>query len=147
RRNRAMVIAAVRRGGQPSRTEIASATGLSHSTISTISSDLIEEGVLAPAKGAEAAVSRRGRPQVALGLNPRAAGVVTIVLSLNALSAALVDYAGNAVAHDMSRPATLTLSQRELLEATQAAVRRVLAQAGPGHGPLLRITLAIQGIT
>ena len=41
RRNRAMVISAVRRAGQPSRTEIAATTGLSHSTISAISSDLI----------------------------------------------------------------------------------------------------------
>ncbi|TIX60890.1 MAG: sugar kinase, partial [Mesorhizobium sp.] len=39
RRNRAMVISAVRRAGQPSRTEIAATTGLSHSTISAISSD------------------------------------------------------------------------------------------------------------
>ncbi|EHH10063.1 ROK family protein, partial [Mesorhizobium amorphae CCNWGS0123] len=45
RRNRAMVISAVRRAGQPSRTEIAATTGLSHSTISAISSDLIQEGI------------------------------------------------------------------------------------------------------
>ena len=51
RRNRAMVIAAVRRASQPSRTEIASATGLSHSTISAISSDLIAEGILTETKG------------------------------------------------------------------------------------------------
>src|SRR5690606_1647949 len=37
RRNRAMIISAVRRARQPSRTEIAGTTGLSHSTISAIS--------------------------------------------------------------------------------------------------------------
>ncbi len=54
KRNRAMVISAVRRTGQASRTEIAATTGLSHSTISAISSDLIVEGILAETKGGEA---------------------------------------------------------------------------------------------
>ena len=70
RRNRAMVISAVRRAGQPSRTEIAAMTGLSHSTISAISSDLIGEGVLGEAKSGEGGVLKRGRPQVAISLNP-----------------------------------------------------------------------------
>ena len=76
RRNRAMVIAAVRRAGQPSRTEIAATTGLSHSTISAISADLIAEGILAETKGGEPAPLKRGRPQVAIGAQPEAAAVI-----------------------------------------------------------------------
>ncbi len=155
RQNRAMVIAAVRCGGQPSRTEIASATALSHSTISTISASLIEEGILAEARGGESggesggenAALKRGRPQVALGLDPAAATVVAVVLSLNALSATLIDYSGREIARDATRPATLTLSEAELVEAVGAAVRRVLAHSGGDHGPLARIALSIQGIT
>ena len=100
RRNRAMVIAAVRRASQPSRTEIAAATGLSHSTISAISADLIAEGILAETKGGEPATAKRGRPQVALALNPDAAAVIVAVLSLNYLSAAIVDYSGGLVAEE-----------------------------------------------
>ena len=147
RRNRAMVIAAVRRAGQPSRTEIAAVTGLSNSTISTISADLIEEGILAQAKNGETAALKRGRPQVALGLNPRAATVVAIALSLNSLSASLIDYSGKAIIHDISRPATLTMTASGLVEAVTAAVGRLLARMEPDHGPVLRMTLAIQGIT
>lgn len=147
RQNRAMVIAAVRRAGQPSRTEIAAATALSNSTISTISASLIEEGILAEVRGGESAALKRGRPQVALGLNPGAAAVVAVVLSLNALSATLIDYAGREIAADVTRPQTLTLSQDELVEAVKAAVRRMLARARPGHGPVLRMALGIQGIT
>src|SRR6185312_8277043 len=65
RRNRAMVISAVRRARQPSRTEIAGTTGLSPSTISAIAADLIDEGILTETKG-ETVTSKRGRPQVAL---------------------------------------------------------------------------------
>lgn len=147
KRNRAMVIAAVRRGGRPSRTEIATATGLSHSTISTISSDLIDEGILAQVKTGETAALKRGRPQVALDLDPEAACVVSIVLSLNTLSASLIDYGGNAIAHDISRPATLTMQQDELVDAVMTAVQRLMQRAAPGHGPVLRMTLAVQGIT
>ncbi|RWE16274.1 MAG: MarR family transcriptional regulator, partial [Mesorhizobium sp.] len=60
RRNRAMVLSAVRRAGQPSRTEIAATTGLSHSTISAISADLIQEGILAESRPSETASLKRG---------------------------------------------------------------------------------------
>lgn len=148
RQNRAMVIAAVRRAGQPSRTELVAATGLSHSTISTIAASLIEERILVEGGGSEAGSSRRGRPQVALALNPHAATVVAVALSLNSLSATLIDYAGGLIAREVSRPATLTMSGPELVGAVRAAVRRVLApvRAGRRAGPLLRMTLGVQGI-
>ncbi|MEO4000694.1 ROK family protein [Mesorhizobium sp. CAU 1732] len=147
KRNRSMVIAAVRRANQPSRTEIASTTGLSHSTISTISADLIGEGILVEVKNGETAALKRGRPQVALGLNPRAAIVISAMLSLNSLSASAIDYAGTAIAHDISRPPTLTMTAVELSDAVIASIRRLLAKLGTGHSPVVRITLAVQGIT
>ena len=102
-RNRAMVIGAVRRTGQPSRTEITAITGLSHSTISAISADLLSEGILAEIKQGGTAALKRGRPQIALGLDPKAAAVVTIELSLNLLSAALIDYSGKVIAEEQRR--------------------------------------------
>lgn len=147
RRNRAMVISAVRRVGQPSRTEIAGMTGLSHSTISTISADLIGEGVLVEIKGSDAPSMKRGRPQVALGLDPGAAAIVAVVLSFNWLSAALIDYAGNIIEEEHQRPSTLTMGKQELMDETLAMVRRVMATGKAAGRPVLRIVLAIQGIT
>ncbi|TKT75327.1 ROK family protein [Aquamicrobium sp. LC103] len=146
KRNRAMVIAAVRRSGQPSRTEIASATELSHSTISAISSDLINEGILAEAKS-EATATKRGRPQVGLCLNPDAGVVLAIVLSLNSLSATMIDYSGTAIAQDISRPATLSMGKAELIEVVLAAARRLIERPDLAEKRLLRIALGIQGIT
>jgi predicted NBD/HSP70 family sugar kinase len=147
RRNRAMVIAAVRRSGQPSRTEIASATSLSHSTISAISADLIAEGILAETKGAEPATARRGRPQVGIALNQRAATVIVTVLSLNDLTAAVIDYAGGLVAEEQRRLSTATISREELVSELVAMLRRLTAgRAADGRKPL-RIVLALQGIT
>jgi predicted NBD/HSP70 family sugar kinase len=144
RRNRAMVIAAVRRAGQPSRTEIASATGLSHSTISAISSDLIAEGVLEQIKGADAASARRGRPQVALGLAPEAASVAVVVLSLNFLAFTVFDYAGRVAIHREHKVSTLDMGREALLAAVRDGVASILDEA---TSPVLRLTMAIQGIT
>ncbi len=143
RRNRAMVIAAVRRAGQPSRTEIAAATGLSHSTISAIASDLIAERVLA-AKPAGAGAQRRGRPQVALGLDPSAANVAVVALSLKFLSFTLFDYAGGIALHRERRLSTLDIGRDELLALVRNGVRTLVAEA---RAPVMRITMAVQGIT
>jgi len=147
RRNRAMVISAVRRAGQPSRTEIAATTALSHSTISAISSDLISEGVLAEAKGGEGGATKRGRPQVAISLNAGAASVCVVVLSLNSLIAALVDYAGNTVAEKSLRLPTLSVLRDELIGQTVGIVVKLIEEHAAKAVPVMRIVLAIQGIT
>ncbi len=145
KRNRAMVITAVRRAFQPSRTEIARATGLSHSTISAISSDLIDESILAETKSGETVSLKRGRPQVALALKPEAGAVVTIVLALNFLSVAVVDYAGKTVTSEQRKLSTLTLPEEELIGECLAMVRRRLNEAGGTR--IMRMVLAVQGTT
>jgi predicted NBD/HSP70 family sugar kinase len=147
RRNRAMVIAAVRRSGRSSRTEIASATGLSHSTISAISGDLIAEGILAETKGSEHATARRGRPQVALTFDPSAATVAVAVLSLNEFSAAIVDYSGRLVIEEKRRLSTATIPKDDLVTEVVATLRRLTAGSATGRRKPLRIVMAIQGIT
>jgi predicted NBD/HSP70 family sugar kinase/predicted transcriptional regulator len=147
RRNRALVIEAVRRAGMPSRTEIAAQTGLSHSTISAISSDLIAEGMLAETKGGEHTLARRGRPQVALALNAKAATVIVAVLSLNDLSAAIVDYSGGVVAQEQRSLSTATMARDELVSECTAMLQRLMSSMPPAARKPLRIVLAVQGTT
>jgi predicted NBD/HSP70 family sugar kinase len=146
RRNRAMAIGAVRRAGQPSRTEIAAITGLSHSTISAISADLIQEGVLAESR-TESASLKRGRPQIGLALNPDAAAVMTVVLSLNFLTAAVVDYTGQTVSQEQKKLDTLRASRADLIGECIAIVRRQLERRSANAPGVRRIALAIQGVT
>ena len=141
RRNRAMVIGAIRRTGQPSRTEIAAATGLSHSTISSISADLIAEGILMEARTPDSQTARRGRPQVAMALNPAFIQVVSVMLLLNRIAATAIDYAGGIIAtHEMRMP-TAVLSREALIAAVLDCIAVVAPQAPT------RVTLAVQGIT
>ncbi|MBX3532233.1 MAG: ROK family protein [Rhizobiaceae bacterium] len=143
RRNRAMVLAAVRRLGQLSRTEIAAATELSNSTISAISADLIAEGTLVEAKAPEGVLARRGRPQVALGLNPARASVAVVVLTLNQLWATLVAYDGAVTREETTRLPTLTMGRDALVGAVVDAIEKLAS----GGQPPARIVLAVQGIT
>lgn len=147
RRNRALLIAAVRRAaGQLSRTEIAAASGLSHSTISAISADLIEEGIVCEGKSLHPG-PKRGRPQVGLALNPAASTVLSAVLSLNFLSVATVDYTGAVVSEEKCRLDTRAMPREALIGECVAMIRRRLYNGGPSAPAIARIALAIQGIT
>lgn len=146
-RNRAAVIAALRAAPRLSRTALAERTKLSPSTISAIAADLLNEGVLRESQVADPVTGRRGRPQVALELNPNAARVVTAVLSLNRFSAALVDYAGGLVVEDTVHLETGALSQGDLIAAVMNGLTRVMEQKPLPSAPVLRIAVAIQGVT
>jgi predicted NBD/HSP70 family sugar kinase len=147
RRNRALVISAVRRAGQASRTGIAAATGLSHSTISAITSDLIGEGVLAEAKSSETGALRRGRPQVAVGLHPDAATVVTITLLFNFLSVSVVDYAGHTITEEHKKLSTFALSRDALVDECIVMAQRQIGMRAVAGRRIMRIVLAVQGTT
>ncbi|MBE7184791.1 MAG: ROK family protein [Methylobacterium mesophilicum] len=149
RNNRLLVLSSVRRMGQASRTEIASVTGFSQSTISAISAGLIAEGALREIEAEEpAAVLKRGRPQVGLALDPRAGAVVVATLALNHLTAALLDYAGNTIAERERRLDTLGLSAAALEEEVTGTVAELIEEATTrAAGPVLRVVLAVQGIT
>ncbi|HEY4193107.1 MAG TPA: sugar kinase, partial [Mesorhizobium sp.] len=147
RRNRAMVISAVRRAaGEASRTAVAAETGLSHSTISAISSDLIAEGILNESRDAPPSL-KRGRPQVGLALNARATSVLSVVLSLNFLSIAVIDYAGGVIAQEERRLDTQAMSREQLVAECVAIIRHRLDDPGFAGGKVARIVLAVQGTT
>src|SRR5690606_36368789 len=87
--------------------------------------------------------TRRGRPQVAIALNPDAAAVVCLYLSFNSVSAVLVDYRGRVIDSRTTRLSTLTMERTELIAACVGAVREI-AVSRPGF---MRIVCAVQGIT
>ena len=120
---------------------------VSQDTISAISSDLIGEGILGESKPSEAGSLKRGRPQVGLSLNPEAAAVLTVVLSLNFLSVAVIDYAGQVIAEEQRRLDTLTMPRDALIGECVAIVQRRLEDPDLDIRSVARIALAIQGIT
>lgn len=146
RQNRRRVVAALRRGGPQSRTELSAATGLSHSTVTLITAALLEDGSVIEADSSIGFI-RRGRPQQALSLNPQAASVAVVTLTLNRISASIIDYAGVAEAERILRIPTQSASLGELRSAMLGVLREALASGNAMRGPLRHIAVAVQGIT
>lgn len=147
RQNQRRILASLRRLGPMSRTELSMATGLSASTVTAITAGLLDGRILLETPGSDTALTRRGRPQVTLALNPSAACVGTVSLSLNRISAAIVDYAGNVVSEVGQRISTRECGADELSGTMIDAVRSAAAAAGEPLGPLRNIAIGVQGVT
>lgn len=96
RQNRGLILATLRRNGPMSRTQLASDTGLSNSSITAIGSELLLQAILIEGDP-ESSVGVRGRPRVQIGFNRHAAHAVIIELDVNRARCTVVDYAGRMV--------------------------------------------------
>ena len=98
RHNRLRIIQIVRREQAISRSAIAQMASLSPATVSTISNDLIAEGVLISRDSDAAPAAGRGRPSIMLSLNPVFRHAVLLILKIGVVTVAVVDYSGAVVA-------------------------------------------------
>jgi predicted NBD/HSP70 family sugar kinase len=146
RSNRRRILAAVRRKGAMSRTDISRETGLSAATVSAITSDFIAENVLIGPARVEASANGRGRPKVDLSLNPGAGIVGAMNFQLNSITAAIVDYAGAPLGDSALTIDTQRASAALLRKALARCMSDALAAAGTPHARLRGIVIGIQGI-
>jgi len=98
RQNTHRIVSTLRLHGSLSRTELAHETRLSPSTVTMITSELLERGIVIaarkhPSKGT--IPSRRGRPRVALSLAPGAYTIGLVEITLHRVSVTIADYTGN----------------------------------------------------
>ncbi len=144
KQNRAVVIAALRKVGRLSRTELSTETGLSPSTVSAITSDLMSENVVLEVSETDASANRRGRPQIALALNPARATVAAVELSLNRLSVTISDYTATVLKESAETFATAKSGSVDILNRMTDAIRKALE---PVSADLSSIVVAVQGRT
>ncbi len=90
--NRGLVLGAVRRFGSLSHTDISSKTALASGTISAITGELLEEGVLTKVEQENA--PGRGRPRVLFAMEASLTQIVLVRISIAEISLSLIDYAG-----------------------------------------------------
>ena len=144
--NRSRVLEVVRRQGVTSRTDIGSTTGLSPATISAITADFLEEGVLLPARADGAAAGGRGRPQVALELNPAVAVVGGVHFHFNGVSVVIADYAGDCGEEFFTAMPTHELDAQELRSALCDCIEAALQQSSLDASKLCRLAVGVQGV-
>lgn len=145
RHNRRLVLDALRRRGPLSRTDICLQTGLSPATVSAFCSAMIAEQVLVEGNGQSTMASRRGRPQTSLALNPAIATVLTMVMTVHGVRAAVFDYSGRRLSAGTVDLEAVAASQDALVSAVIAAGREALKRARP-RGALRHVAVGVQGM-
>lgn len=147
KRNRGRILSVLRRQGAVSRKDIGMLTGLSASTVSAITSELLDERSIRQLDDNGNTKSSRGRPQIRLELDADVGTVAAIVLQVDALSVVLSDYAGNRIAERGTAISALRAAPDDFAAAMVATLRSVLQGAAATAGPLQCIQLGVQGVT
>lgn len=144
--NRRRVLSALRRQRIASRTDISAVTGLSPATVSAITADFLEEGIVLQAPVEGTTISGRGRPQVALALNPTCAVVGAVHFQLNRISVVIADYSGNPTAEYSIDIATLEMDANDMKRALCECIDQALQQSAYTREHLSRLTMGVQGV-
>lgn len=142
---RQQVFERVRAAGRIARVQVAKDLGVSPASVTTITSELIEAGLIEEVAAPRELDSGRGRPAVALGVRAGAHWVAGMKLSDREHTAVIVDFAGNMVAGDMipRRPGLLGLE--DILSAAEELLDRVCAKAGIRRADLTAVGLGVPG--
>jgi len=101
RQNRHLVLEALRFAGRAPRIELGRLTRLSPATITSITTQLINEGLLEEQAENGVSAARRGRPSVDLSLKPDAVHILAFKISIDRFELVLADYSGTRLAHEV----------------------------------------------
>lgn len=142
--SRARLLRQLRRQGSMARVELGRRVGLSAAAVSTITSDLIGNGVFVESADEPTGENVRGRPPVNLEFNADYARVAAASLRMDVVDAVVADFAGRVLVREQFPCSTRSLTGEEVIAQCVMAVETVLSRA-PGPPPSA-IGLAVQGI-
>lgn len=142
---RQQVFERIRAAGYLPRVQVAKDLAVSPASITAITSELIETGLIEEVPLPREADSTRGRPPVALGVRSGAHLVAGIKISDREHTAVVVDFAGKLIASEQvgSRPGEQELSA--ILGATEVLIARVTERAGIPRERLTALGLGVPG--
>ena len=139
--NRAAILTTIKSNGLIDRAQVARLTGLSPATVTGITSELIEEGLVFEKQPGD---SRGGRPPILLAINPRGGFVVGIKLMEDHALGALTDLESTVIAKD-SRPLK-NKNSSEAIAVLSALVQSLVAQANIDRRRLLGVGVGLAGV-
>ena len=148
RQNRFLVLDTLRRHGQLARIELGRETGLSPATVTTITAQLIAEGVLQELQGQTdiQQPTKRGRPLTQIGLMPKSAYVVAVKISIDGIVLALADSRGEIIARTGSKIDTHRAQKSSFGNQVALEIAAFLRAARVSSDSVASIGVAIQGV-
>jgi predicted NBD/HSP70 family sugar kinase len=147
RQNRHIVLDALRSHGPMPRVDLGRKTGLSPASITSITTQLIDEqAMLELDEVSERDPSRRGRPTVRVDLNPKAANVVAMKVSIDGIELALADFSGNIIARKTIALPIYNYAPFAFGEIATSSISNFLSENNLTPKQVARIGIAAQGV-
>lgn len=142
--NRAHVLAGLRELGPSAHTTLSEWTGLSSASVSAITAEFENEGVLQRLE--QVASSGRGRPRVLFGPNPNFACLATIRITTELVEYSLIDYAGTLFDrfHE-ARPAN-EKSPKPFVKRLKAGITRLAERSGLNGSSIQSVSVTTKGV-
>jgi predicted NBD/HSP70 family sugar kinase len=142
---RQQIFERIRAAGTLPRVQVAKELGVSPASVTAITSELIEKGLIEEVVSVRDGEQTRGRPPVALGVRAGAHLVAGIKLSDREHTAVIVDFAGNLLASETVRQRQGLHDLAEILNEVETLVTRVTARAGIERRELSAIGIGVPG--
>lgn len=143
---RQQVFERVRAVGLMPRVQVAKELGVSPASVTTITSELIELGLLEEVVvPRETGESGRGRPPVALGVRADAHFVIGVKLSDREHTAVVVDFSGKLVASEAVPREPRATDVDTLIAALERLVDRITQTAGLTRGRIAAVGIGVPG--
>ena len=143
--NRYRMLSTLRSAGPCTSAQIRSLTGLSAAAVSTLSAQMIDQGILISEREAPAGQKiARGRPKSRLSTRPDCAHAVTLSVTIDRMQTKLIDYAGGVLQSDDHVVDTQALSLKSLIAEISQCIERVCKHDSDVE--LRHIGVAFQGL-
>lgn len=142
---RQQVFERVRAAGLIARVQVAKDLGVSPASVTTITSELIEAGLIEEVSAPRDPELGRGRPAVALGVRAQAHLVAGMKMSDREHSAVIVDFAGNLIANEVIPRGPGPMPLPDMLDAMAALLDRVCEKAGVARSVLSAVGVGLPG--
>ncbi len=137
----------IRRTGPIPRIELSELTGISRATVTTITAELLQNGLIreVPRESAEPE-GRRGRPRVDLKIDGASHLVVGAKISNNLISLVLLDFSGNQIGTLETEMTRAVFEAQELANVISNAVDQLAQSAGFALRDISGVGVGIAGI-
>lgn len=144
--NRKAVVDCLRRRKAAARIEIAQHAGVSPATVTVITSELIEDGVIREEKTpADRNGSSRGRPRTRLELNPDAGFAVGIKISMHQASISLTNLSGEIMGSKIVPMRANRDAPERIADICMTQIQEVISHAGIDPGLVLGVGIGVPG--
>lgn len=143
---RQQVVEVIRAAGQIARIDIAQQTGVSPATVTAITQQLIQAGLVEEIAPAEASAGgRRGRPRVALRVRGGAHLLAGVKVSARSVSAVVIDFEGVSVVEHLVPMPSPRLAPEELVALIDKTLEAAMAKVGRSATEISGLGLGLSG--